>query len=297
MAVGIDKAVIPAGGRGTRMLPATLSVPKEMLPVAGIPMIHYAAAEAFQSGIRQICVISAPGKRAIAEYFLHRPLDDLQTPDERSARALGDLALMREEARFLILEQPVPLGLGDAIWQARDFVDGDPFALLLPDNIFTDPVPVTSRLIEARATHGLDTIALSRVTAEQAAFIDNCGGVRCRPLDTGEDLPGRCFSIEELQDKGEGRYPLASALSPYRSSPRHVLGEHFFYYLARQRREQGGDGELDDVPVLQEIIRRHGMTGVLFDGELYDAGTPAGFAHANHALTKEKAGPGKGPAS
>ena len=69
-----------------------------------------------------------------------------------------------------------------------------------------------------------------------------------------------------------------------------------FYYLARQRREQGGDGELDDVPVLQEIIRRHGMTGVLFDGELHDAGTPAGYARANHALTIKEAGPGKGPA-
>lgn len=266
------------------MLPATLAVPKEMLPVAGIPMIHYAVAEAFHSGIRQICVITAPGKRAIVEYFLHQPLDDLQSPDNRAERALAELALMREEACFLFLEQRVPLGLGDAVWLARNFVDGDPFALLLPDNLFTDPEPVTGRLIQAWETHGLDTIALSRVTAEQAPLLGNCGGVRCRPLDQGEDRPGRCFRIEELQDKGEGSYPLEEALSPYRTAPRHVLNNHFFYYLARQRRLQGGEGELDDVPVLQEIIRRHGMTGVLVGGEPYDIGTPSGYAHASHCL-------------
>ena len=273
------------------MLPATLAVPKEMLPVAGIPMIHYAVAEAFHSGIRELCVISAPGKRAIAEYFLHRPLDRVPPSDQRASQALADLALMREKARFIFLEQQVPLGLGDAIWQARDFVDGDSFALLLPDNLFTDPVPVTSRLIEARATHGLDTIALSRVTAEQAPLLDNCGGVRCEPVGGGDDRPGRCFRIEELQDKGEGSFPLTGAHSPYRTAPRHVFGEHFFYYLARQRREQKGEGELDDVPVLQEIIRRHGMTGVLFGGELHDTGSPAGYVHANHVLAKKEANP------
>ncbi len=284
MTATIAKAVIPAGGLGTRLLPATLTVPKEMLPVAGIPMIHYAVAEAFNSGVRQICVITAPGKRAIVEYFLYAQREGNTVEDHRAAEARAFLSLVREEARFLFLEQPVPLGLGDAIWQARAFVDGDPFALLLPDNLFTDRTPVTSRLIEAWKTHGLDTIALSRVTAEQAPFIDNCGGVRCRPMNDGDDRPGRCFRIEELQDKGEGPYPLDKALSPYRTSPRHVLNEHFFYYLARKRREHGGTGELDDVPVLQDIIRRHGMTGVLFDGELYDTGNPAGYAHANRVL-------------
>jgi UTP--glucose-1-phosphate uridylyltransferase len=283
----IDKAVIPAGGLGTRMLPASLAVPKEMLPVAGIPMIHYAVAEAFQAGIRQLCIITAPGKRIIVEYFLHRSLD-YGDPGTRVVERLAELALMRREARFLFLEQPAPLGLGDAIWQARDFVDGEPFALLLPDNIFTDPIPVTARLIEARERHGLDTIALHRVLEEQAPLLGNCGGVRCRPLEGGDDRPGRCFRIEELQDKGEGSYRLAAA---YRTAPRHVLGEHFLYYLARQRREHGSEGELDDVPVLQEIIHRHGMTGVLVGGEVHDAGTPAGYAHANRVLDREKAGP------
>lgn len=283
MAASIEKAVIPAGGRGTRLLPATLAVPKEMLPVAGIPMIHYAVAEAFDSGIRQICVVTAPGKRAIVEYLLYAQPGRSQVEESRAAEALAFLSVVREEARFLFLEQTAPLGLGDAVWQARDFVDGNPFALLLPDNLFTDRTPVTSRLAEAWRTHGLDTIALSRVTAEQAPYIDNCGGVRCRPMSDGDDRPGRCFRIEELQNKGQGPYPLNTAFSPYRTSPRHVLGEHFFYYLARQRRRQEG-GELDDVPVLQEIIRRHGMTGVLFDGELYDTGTPAGYANANRIL-------------
>jgi UTP--glucose-1-phosphate uridylyltransferase len=191
---------------------------------------------------------------------------------------------MRGEARFLFLEQTEPRGLGDAIWQARDFVDGDPFALLLPDNVFTDGDPVTGRLMEAWETHGLDTIALSRVAAEEAPLLGNCGGVCCRPMDDGEDRPGRCFRIEQMQDKGEGRFRLSGAFSPYRIAPRHVLNDHFFYYLARQRRLQGGEGELDDVPVLQEIIRRHGMTGVLFDGKLYDTGNPAGYAHANRVL-------------
>ena len=94
-----------------------------------------------------------------------------------------------------------------------------------------------------------------------------------------------------------GNYPLADALSPYRSSPRHVFNEHFYYYLARQRRDHGGEGELDDVPVLQEIIRRHGMTGVLIDGDLFDTGNPAGYAHANRVLANKKTGPLTGPAS
>jgi len=291
LAAAVEKAVIPAGGLGTRMLPATLAVPKEMLPVAGVPMIHYAVAEAFHAGIRQICVVTAPGKRAIVEYFLYRPLERTGADDPRAADILAELALMREKAKFVFIEQPAPLGLGDAIWQARDFVGSTPFALLLPDNIFTDRVPLTARLLEAWAAHGLDTIALSRVTTEQAARIGNCGGVRCRPLDPGgTDRPGRCFRIEELQDKGPGSFLLESAPSPYRTVPRHVLGEHFFFYLARQRRQKEG-GELDDVPVLQEITRRHGMTGVLFDGELHDAGNAAGYAHANRVLGKEKAGP------
>jgi len=280
----IAKAVIPAGGLGTRMLPATLAVPKEMLPVAGVPMIHYAVSEAFGAGIRRICIVTAPGKRAIAEYFLHRPVEETGVPGGRPAEILAELALMREEARFVFIEQTIPRGLGDAVWQTRDFVDGAPFALLLPDNVFTDRTPVISRLIEAWSTEGLDSIALGRVTAEQALRIGNCGGVRCRPLDPGgEDRPGRCYRIEALQDKGQGCYPLETAHWPYRTAPRHVLGEHFFYYLARQRRDQNG-GELDDVPVLQEIIRRQGLVGVLFDGEVHDTGTPAGYDHANRSL-------------
>lgn len=284
MAATIDKAVIPAGGLGTRMLPATLAVPKELLPVAGVPMIHFAVSEAFNAGVRRICIVTAPGKRAIAEYFLHRPVDETGAPAGRPAEILAELALMREEARFVFIEQSAPLGLGDAVWQARDFVDGSPFALLLPDNVFTDRTPVTARLVAAWSSERLDCTALTRVTPEQAPRIGNCGGVRCRPLDPGgEDRPGRRFRIEELQDKGKGCYPLETALSPYRTAPRHVLGEHFFYYLARQRRDQES-GELDDVPVLQEIIRRQGMVGVLINGDVHDTGNTAGYAHANRVL-------------
>jgi UTP--glucose-1-phosphate uridylyltransferase len=291
----ISKAIIPAGGLGTRMLPATLAVPKEMLPVAGLPMIHYAVAEAFRSGIREICIIVAPGKRSIAEYFLHRPLDSAAA-DERTRNVLNELARIREEARFLLLEQTEPKGLGDAIWQARDFIDGSPFALLLPDNIFTDPVPVTARLIEAWQTHKLDTIALHRVADDEAPLLGNCGGVRCRPLAADEpDGPGRCHRIEDLQDKGPGHFRPDAGYT-LRTAPRHVLNEHFFYYLARQRRDREGGGELDDVPVLQEIIRSQGMTGVLVGGRVLDAGSPAGYARANVVLGNEKAGPGEGPA-
>ncbi|MBU6449703.1 MAG: UTP--glucose-1-phosphate uridylyltransferase, partial [Rhodospirillales bacterium] len=164
----LRKAVLPVAGLGTRFLPATKAMPKEMLPVVDKPLIQYAIDEARAAGIDQFCMVTGRGKTALIDHF-DIAFELEATLAERNKREA--LALLREEAMppgaITTVRQQVPLGLGHAIWCARTFIGDDPFAILLPDDLVLSQTPCTTQLVNVYNETGGNVVAISEVPREQ----------------------------------------------------------------------------------------------------------------------------------
>ncbi|HLK32067.1 MAG TPA: sugar phosphate nucleotidyltransferase, partial [Terriglobales bacterium] len=172
----IRKAVIPAAGLGTRWLPATKCVAKELLPVAGKPLIQHAVEEAVASGLEEIVVVSAPGKHDLEHYFQPDPLLERQVAARGNGRALQEWRRLRERFELRVVIQEQPLGLAHAIACTQPLVGDEPFAVLLPDNLIFAAKPCTLQLIECH----------SRLPGCMVAIRDLAG----RPRDCGTVVPG-----------------------------------------------------------------------------------------------------------
>ncbi|MBI4481677.1 MAG: NTP transferase domain-containing protein, partial [Acidobacteria bacterium] len=251
---GVRSAIIPAAGRGIRMRPATRTIPKELLPVAAKPMIQHVIEEALASGIQVLCVVLGPGKQALRKHL------EEEFPD----------------APLVYCYQPEPRGLVDAMLHARPYLDDGPFALLVPDNVFRGPLPALAQLLPF-ADRGLDLCGMIERNAENHSWFGNCGR-----LGWTEES-GRLVRIHRLQDKLPGYFQLKNGRAEWAGFARHIFFPHFFQYAERARRD--GRGELDDVPILQQIIRERGMLGYQLEGEGFDVGNPQGYAAANWKFT------------
>jgi UTP--glucose-1-phosphate uridylyltransferase len=247
----LDTAVIPCGGLGTRLHPITRWLPKETLPVACRPVLHWALDEAADAGLLRAIVVTNP----------HKPV--LETVARSYAGPL-DLEFVPQDH---------PRGLGDALLRARDHLAGSPFVAILPDNLFDGPNPTSAVLATHRAT-GLATVLLAEISREDAATKGATGRATIR-----QDADGT-IRVTDIADKGKGRFDPAgqdSAMTPIgrMAFPGSILEE-----LEELGRSLAPGAELDDVPVLQRLARRAALAGTINRARFYDVGLPEGYRDA-----------------
>ena len=269
---GPRKAVIPAAGLGTRFLPATKAIPKEMLPIVDIPTIQYIVQEVVSSGLTDVVLVTGRGKDAIEDHF------DVSPELERFLEEKGKadlLAIVREVAKMVhvvSVRQKQPLGLGHAVLTARRYVGNEPFAVLLGDVVIDAAVPCTKQLVDVYATHG-PAIALLAVPPEKTHLYGIMAGTRVRD---------RLYHVETLVEKP------APGTAPTNLSVlgRYVLPPEIFDILEKTPPGKGGEIQLTDG--LQELARRTKLYGLETEGKLYDVGDKAGFVEATVAFALKR---------
>ena len=266
----IKKAVFPVGGLGTRFLPATKAMPKEMLTVVDKPLIHYAVEEAKAAGVEEFIFVTGRGKSAIEDHFDHS--HELQ--DTLAARGKTEaLAALRDwlpgPGQVAYTRQQEPLGLGHAVWCARHLVGDEPFAVLLADDLVLAETPCLKQLVDAYAETGGNLVAVMDVPREHT---DRYG-----ILDVSSD-DGRRVEIAGLVEKPDP----AVAPSTLAIIGRYILLPEVFGHLARQ--ESGAGGEIQLTDAMARMIGGSPFHGVRFEGRRFDCGDRVGFVHANVAF-------------
>jgi UTP--glucose-1-phosphate uridylyltransferase len=266
----LRKAVLPVAGLGTRFLPATKAMAKEMLPVVDKPLIQYAVDEARAAGIEQFCMVTGRGKTALVEHF------DIAYELEATLRQRGktkELADLRRghlpPGAIATVRQQEPLGLGHAIWCARAFIGNDPFAILLPDDLILSDVPCTKQLADAYVETGGCVVAVTEVPHEQT----NRYGI----LDVASD-DGRLVEVRGLVEKPKPDV----APSNLSIIGRYVLMPEVLEYLARFERGAGGEVQLTDA--MAKLIGRVPFHGLRYEGRRFDCGDKVGFLEAQIAF-------------
>ena len=266
----ITKAVFPVGGLGTRFLPATKAMPKEMLTVVDKPLIQYAVEEARAAGIEEFIFVTGRGKATIEDHFDHSPeLNEALAARGKSAEIDAIAAWMPGPGQVAYTRQPEPLGLGHAVWCARHLVGDEPFAVLLPDDLVLSETPCLGQLVETYAGTGGNVVAVMEVPREHTASY----GV----LDVGAD-DGRLAEVVGLVEKPEP----ADAPSTLSIIGRYVLMPQVFEHLERHQRGAGGEIQLTDA--LAAMIGSAPFHGLRFEGERFDCGGRVGFLRANIAF-------------
>jgi len=270
----LKKAVLPVAGLGTRFLPATKALAKEMLPVVDRPLIQYAVDEARAAGIEQFCFVTGRGKTAIVEHF------DVAYELERTLEArekTAELNALRAQAMtpgsIVTVRQQVPMGLGHAIWCARSFVGEDPFAILLPDDLMMCETPCTGQLAEAYRETGGNVVAVEEVPMERV----NRYGV----LDVDQDK-GKLVSVKGLVEKP----PVEQAPSNLTIIGRYVLMPEVMHHLSKLEKGAGGEVQLTDS--MAKLIGSQPFHGLRYEGRRYDCGDKAGFLEAQVAFALKR---------
>ncbi|MFE7188364.1 UTP--glucose-1-phosphate uridylyltransferase GalU [Kitasatospora sp. NPDC057541] len=276
----VTKAVVPAAGLGTRFLPATKATPKEMLPVVDKPAIQYVVEEAASAGLSDILMVTGRNKRALEDHF-----DRAYELEELLARK-GDQDRLRrvresvELANMHYVRQGDPKGLGHAVSVAEQHVAGQPFAVLLGDDLIDPRDPLLSRMIEVQQELGGSVVALMEVDPSQI-HLYGCAAVK--PNGFGDDV----FQVTDLVEKPE----TADAPSNYAVIGRYVLDPSVFDVLRETEPGRGGEIQLTDA--LRELTNRPADTGgqvhgVLFKGRRYDTGDRADYLRAIVRLASER---------
>ena len=273
MANTVRKAIFPVGGLGTRFLPATKAMPKEMLPVVDKPLIQYAVEEARAAGIEQFIFVTGRGKTAIEDHFDYsaelnhtlasRDKHDLLKLLEPTALPAGQIAYTR---------QPEPLGLGHAVWCARHLVGDEPFAVLLADDLILADQPCLKQMIDAHARVGGNMVAVMDVAREHTS---RYGIVDPKAPTIADD---RLVGVKGLVEKPRA----ASAPSTLAVIGRYIMQPTVFAELDRQERGAGGEIQLTDG--LAALIGGAPFHGLRFDGRRFDCGDKVGFLEANIAF-------------
>lgn len=275
----LRKAVMPVAGLGTRFLPATKAMAKEMLPIVDRPLIQYSVDEARAAGIELFCMVTGRGKTELVEYF------DVAYELETTLRERGKreaLQALRDSTTapgtMVTVRQQVPLGLGHAIWCARAFIGDDPFAILLPDDLVLSEVPCLKQLADAYYETGGSVVAVVEVPRTQT----NRYGI----LAIGAD-DGRLVEIKGLVEKPDP----ANAPSTLSIIGRYVLMPSVLHHLANLERGAGGEVQLTDA--MARMIGEGPFHGLRFEGHRFDCGDKAGFLEAQIAFALKR--PDLGP--
>lgn len=274
----VRKAIIPAAGLGTRLLPNTKSIPKEMLPLVDKPVIQYIVEEAVAAGIEKILIITNRGKSPIEDYFDYAPdLEERLIADgkERDARIVREVADM---ADVYFVRQKETKGLGHAVWRARSFVNDEPFAVLLGDDIMLAQTPVLKQLVMAAEANSCSAVA---VREEPDELIMKYSSVKLE-----EKLSERVYRISDMNEKPT----LDEKLSNFAILGRYVLTPAIFDIL--EHTAPGRNNEIQLTDGMKELCHLEKMCAVDFEGRRYDTGNLKGYLEAiiDFALKNEEAG-------
>lgn len=267
----VTKAIFPVAGLGTRFLPATKSIPKEILTLVDRPLIQYAIDEARAAGIKEFIFVTSRGKSALEDYFDHSP--ELEATLRRAGKdAL--LEILREtnmdSGAIAYVRQNRPLGLGHAVWCARRLIGDEPFAVLLPDDVIAAEKPCLQQMVEAYAQIGGNIVAAMEVPVAKTSSY----GV----LDVAEDM-GSVVSVKGMVEKPKA----GEAPSNLAVIGRYILSPKVMSNLDKVKPGAGGEIQLTDA-IAKEAKTPGTVFGYRFRGQRYDCGTKAGFLQATVAF-------------
>jgi UTP--glucose-1-phosphate uridylyltransferase len=272
MAHRVRKAVFPVAGLGTRLLPATKTIPKEMVTIVDRPLIQYAVDEAREAGIEKLIFVTGRGKSALVDYFDHA--FELEATMRERGKSLDVLA--PSNAKFgevTTVRQQKPLGLGHAVWCARDIIGDEPFAVLLPDDLMAGTPGALKQMVDAWEKVGGNLLATEEVAAEKTKSY----GV-IAPGKTVGALTEVCGLVEKPDP--------AEAPSRLGVIGRYILQPQVMKVLDAQERGAGGEIQLTDA--MAKLIGTQPFYALKVDAARYDCGDPAGFVTANLAMALER---------
>ena len=266
----VTKAIFPVAGMGTRFLPATKAIPKEILTLVDRPLIQYAIDEARAAGIKEFIFVTARGKSALEDYFDHSP--ELESALRRAGKD-DLLEILRDtnmdSGAIAYVRQNRALGLGHAVWCAKRLIGNEPFAVLLPDDVIAAEKPVLQQMVEAYEETGGCMVAAMEVPVERTS---NYG-----VLDVAEDM-GAIVQVKGLVEKPKSDPPSNLAVIG-----RYILTPKIMMNLNRMRQGAGGEIQLTDA-IAEESSKPGNVFGYRFRGTRYDCGTKAGFLQATVAF-------------
>lgn len=263
----VRKAIIPAAGLGTRVLPASKAIPKEMLNIVDKPAIQYIVEEAFSSGIEEVLIITNRGKGAIEDHFDHAfELEEKLKGDAAKGEILESVKACSSFGNIYFLRQKTTGGLGQAVLCAKNFVGNEPFAVLYGDDVIISETPVTAQLIEAYEKYGKSAVGVKQVPHE--AVTKYCS------LKV-EHMQGNCFSCTDMIEKPRPE----EIMSDYSILGRVVLQPEIFDILENTQLGFGGELQLTDA--MKTLAQSQGVVAVDFEGTRYDMGNKLGILKAN----------------
>lgn len=271
MRTKVTKAIFPVAGLGTRFLPATKSVPKEIMTLVDRPLIQYAIDEARAAGIKEFIFVTSRGKGALEDYF------DLAPQLENELRKNGKTELLEvlkstnmESGAIAYIRQHKALGLGHAVWCARRLIGNEPFAVMLPDDVIAAETPCLQQMVEAYQDHGGSMVAAMEVPQEKTSSY----GV----LDVKEDM-GALVGVKGMVEKPKA----GEAPSNLAVIGRYILTPDVLRNLNKMKQGAGGEIQLTDA-IAQEITEGRNVYGMRFKGQRFDCGSKAGFLQATVAF-------------
>lgn len=269
----IKKAVIPVAGLGTRFLPATKTVPKELLPIVDTPAIQYVVQEAVDSGISEVIFVTGRNKDSIEDHFDENPELE-QVLDERGqTETVQSLRRVAEMIEVVSVRQKRPLGLGHAVLCARDLVGDEPFAVLLSDDLIDSSLPCLRQLLEVFENKKESVIALRRVPDHE---VQRYGIVQ------GKQLSNRLYEVDDMVEKPRPD----EAPSRLAIIGRYILQPKIFSLLEKVTPGRGGEIQLTDA--IAQLARQKKVYGYEFEGEHYDIGDKLGFVRATIAYALKR---------
>lgn len=267
----VTKAIFPVAGLGTRFLPATKSVPKEIMTLVDRPLVQYAIDEARAAGIKEFIFVTSRGKSALEDYFDHNPILEQELKKKSKTDLLETLkSTNMDSGAIAYIRQHRALGLGHAVWCARRLIANEPFAVILPDDVIAAETPCLQQMVEAYAETGGNMVAAMEVPPEKASAY----GV----LDVAEDM-GSVVSVKGMVEKPKAE----EAPSNLAVIGRYILGPSVLRNLNKLKSGTGGEIQLTDA-IAEDIGSDNPVYGYRFRGQRFDCGSKAGFLQATIAF-------------
>ena len=267
----VTKAIFPVAGMGTRFLPATKSVPKEIMTLVDRPLIQYAIDEARAAGIKEFIFVTSRGKGALEDYFDHAPQLEQELRKKGKTELLEILRNTNmESGAIAYIRQHKALGLGHAVWCARRLIADEPFAVILPDDVIAAEKPCLQQMVEAYAETGGNMVAAMEVAPDKASSYGM--------LDVAEEM-GAMVKVKGMVEKpAAGAAPSSLAVIG-----RYILSPAVLTNLNKMKSGTGGEIQLTDA-IAGEIDKKRGVYGYRFRGQRFDCGSKSGFLQATVAF-------------
>lgn len=269
----ISKAVIPVAGYGTRLLPVTKSQPKEMLPIVDKPAVQYVVREAIDSGVESILFVTGRGKRAIEDYFDYAVELELELENKGKLDLLQEVRDIGDMIRIFYVRQKLQKGLGDAVYQAKRFINDSPFAVLLADDIIDSTDPVLRQMIDLYRKRPGIILAVTRIPQEE---ISQWGVIK------GKEIGKGTFKVEDMVEKPDpGEAPSDLAIIG-----RYILTPSIFEAIEKVSPGKGGEIQLTDS--IRSLLQKEEIYAYEFQGTYYGVGDKIGFLKANVAYALKR---------